>query len=179
MRFLKERLVRSGRKDFDLFQQQDPSEILSTIIDKLWSKLVNTLNILKTWVRGTITCPACFQTSWKKEALTLLHLPLPSSVQSSLNVSLTLNIWQLKISFFVTFTSNYSVFLDHVIIETGNYCNYWSFIWKFLGINMSQKMFKMLLCTRVGCPFVCTWWNNPSHSHYVAHIKTSSELMTN
>ena len=59
LRFLKQVLIRSGRPEFDLYQQQDACEILSCVLNELCRESVPALNCVNMYVKNTVTCNSC------------------------------------------------------------------------------------------------------------------------
>ena len=92
LRNLQSVAVNSGKTDFNVFQQQDAAEVLSCILDELFSVGVAAQNMINFSLRITITCEKCHQDNIKEEASPLLQVQVKSNIQSSLNVFLASDV---------------------------------------------------------------------------------------
>ena len=81
-------LVKSGKSDFNLFQQQDACEILSCIIDELCVESPLASNLIKISVQNTITCNTCLEKTVNEDPFFILQLPVSKSVQCSIETYL-------------------------------------------------------------------------------------------
>jgi len=85
LRFLKIILIKMGRTDFDLFQQQDAGEILLCVLTELCSNSLQTSDPIKVRVKNTVCCNSCLQSSITEDPLMILQLPVTSSIQDSVD----------------------------------------------------------------------------------------------
>ena len=88
LRFLKQVLMKMGRTDFDLFQQQDAGEILSCVLNELCSESVQSSDSIKLHVKNTVCCNLCLQSSITEDPLMILQLSVSSSIQNSIDLFL-------------------------------------------------------------------------------------------
>ena len=80
--------VKSGKTDFNIFQQQDAAEVLGCILNELLSVGVSAENMVSISIRTTITCNKCNQINLKEEPTSILQVPVEANLQSSLNAFL-------------------------------------------------------------------------------------------
>ena len=85
LRFLNQVLIKVGRTNFNLFQQQDACEILSCILNELCGYSVLASDAINIHVRNSVTCNACFSTNVREDLCKILQLPVTSSVQESVD----------------------------------------------------------------------------------------------
>ena len=57
--------VNSGKTDFNIFQHQDATDVLSCILDQLFSVGVADQNMINVSIKITITCEKCHQDNIK------------------------------------------------------------------------------------------------------------------
>ena len=88
LRFLGQVLMNSGRPDFDIFQQQDASEVLSVILNELCSESPIASDVITVNVKNTVTCNECFQSNIWEDHCMMLQLPVCKSVQRSVETLL-------------------------------------------------------------------------------------------
>ena len=88
LRFLGQVLTKSGRDDFNLFQQQDACEALSCILAELCAESLLASNLIKINVKNTITCNNCLQSNVNEEPFPILQLPTSNSIKDSLKLFL-------------------------------------------------------------------------------------------
>ena len=53
-------IVKSGKKGFDLFKQQDGSEIMSYVFEELCGESSHAQEVLTTTLKHQVTCHKCF-----------------------------------------------------------------------------------------------------------------------
>ena len=85
LRFLKQVLTKTGRTDFNLFEQQDASEILSCVLNELCSESLQASIPIKLHVKNTVTCNLCFQSSVTEDPFMILQLSVSDSTQSAID----------------------------------------------------------------------------------------------
>ena len=88
LRSLQQMLVKSGRVDFNLYQQQDACEILACMLEELCSKAFIVADLTKIHVKNTVTCNACLEGNITEDPVMILQLPLSESVQTSVDLFL-------------------------------------------------------------------------------------------
>ena len=122
LRLLEQVLVKSGRVDLDLFQQQDACEILLCILEELFEESVQAAKITKCHIKTLITCNSCFQSNVKEDPFSILQLPISDSVQNS--ISLFLMPEELSgnnLNFCNSCQSQQPAVLEHQISKVGNF----------------------------------------------------------
>ena len=121
LRFLKQTLIKSGRVDFDLFQQQDACEILSCILDEFCSHSLQALDLIKIQVRNTITCNTCFQSSVHEDLCKILQLPISPSIQQAIDLYLQPEELRDHDKYFCNFCSSHQpASLEHELVNSGS-----------------------------------------------------------
>ena len=83
LRHLKQVLIKFGRIDFDIFQQQDAAEILLCVLEELCDESILAQDSINIQVKKTIACATCHQESTTEESHMSLKLAITRSVQSS------------------------------------------------------------------------------------------------
>ena len=73
-------IVKSGKKDFDLFQHQDASEIMSFVFDELSWESPHAQEMLTTILKNQVICSSCLQTVSNEELMSILSLQVTSNV---------------------------------------------------------------------------------------------------
>ena len=73
-------IVKSGKKDFDLFQHQDASEIMSCVFDELSWESPHAQEMLTTILKNQVICSSCLQTVSNEELMSILSLQVTSNV---------------------------------------------------------------------------------------------------
>ena len=81
-------LVRSGKQNVDLFQQQDAAEFLSYILDELVSVSPFVSNMIKVSIRVRISCNHCNHDNLREDISTILQVPVKANIQSCVNMFL-------------------------------------------------------------------------------------------
>ena len=85
LRFLQQVLIRDGRTDFNLFQQQDACEILSCILNELCGESLLASHAINIHVRNSVTCNTCFGNNLQEDLCKILQLPVSNSIQESID----------------------------------------------------------------------------------------------
>ena len=92
LRNLQNAAIKSGKTDFNVFQQQDAAEVLTCILNELFSVGVSAQNMINVSIKVTITCQKCDQDNVKEDVSSVLQVPVKGNIQSSLNVFLAPDI---------------------------------------------------------------------------------------
>ena len=121
LRFLKQVLIKSGRVDFNIFQQQDACEVLSCILDELCSQSFHALDLIKTHVKNSITCNSCFHSNTVEDPFSILQIPICNSVQQAITSFLKSEELQGDNMYFCNFCSSLQpASLAHEFTRVGN-----------------------------------------------------------
>ena len=81
LRFLKQALVKSGRVDFNLVQQQDAGKVLNFMLDEFCSEFIDVSTVTKIHIKNIVSCNSCLDSNITEDPLTILQLPVSDSVQ--------------------------------------------------------------------------------------------------
>ena len=122
LRFLEQVLRKSGKSDFNLFQQQDACEILSCILDELWGESPTATNLTKVHLKNTITCNTCLENNIHEDPFSILQLPVADSVQQSVDMFLRSEDLIGTNSYFCNVCSSHQpAVLEHEFSRLGNF----------------------------------------------------------
>ena len=120
LRFLKQILIKSGRIEFNLFQQQDACEILSCILDEFCGHSLGALDLIKTQVRNTTTCNTCFQSSVQEDMCKILQLSICHSTQQAIETFLKPEELHGRNKYYCNFCASLqTASLEHEIVNSG------------------------------------------------------------
>ena len=122
LKCLKQIISKAGSPAFDLFSQQDATEILSYILGELCRECIHASESVRIHIRQTISCTACQQYTSTENSSSILQLPVSESIQKSLNSYLESNFLSGENEFFCnTSSSNNQALADHEISKVGDY----------------------------------------------------------
>ena len=122
LRQLQNLLIRSGKTDFDLYQQQDAAEIIGYILDELFVQSALSQGMVNVSLKNSFTCHTCCECVINEDLTSILSLPIKSSIQSALSNSLNSENLLSANSFFCNVCSSYKqVTLDHEVVSCGKY----------------------------------------------------------
>ena len=88
LRHLKIALIKSGKTNFDIYQQQDAAEILMFILNELASDSIHTEQLIFSKMRNEFTCHHCLQINLNEDSFSVFQVPLSNSIQTALNKTL-------------------------------------------------------------------------------------------
>ena len=79
-------VIKSGKCDFNLFQQQYASEIIAFILEELCVELPHAQDILRTIFKNQVFLSNCYQVLLNEESTSILYMPVAKSLQTLLNI---------------------------------------------------------------------------------------------
>ena len=86
LKHLNNTIIKSGKQNFNIFEQQDAAEVLSSIFEELFTVGISAMNMVKVSSRVTITCCKCNSDNVQEDSTAILQVPVEANLQSSLNV---------------------------------------------------------------------------------------------
>ena len=122
LRHLKQIILKSGRPDFDIFQQQDAAEILLCVLEELCGESILAQDSINVQVRKSITCTTCQQESVSEESHRLLQLAVSMSIQTSIDLFLNSEVLTNDNMYFCKFCDSLQpAILEHKFCQLGHY----------------------------------------------------------
>ena len=122
LRDLKTTITKAGRKNFDIFSQQDAPEILEYILAELSVDSVFLNNLFQIRVQVSVTCNICHQSQITEETMPILQLSPVSSIQRSLDNFLETEELSKQNSYFcLSCNSEQSATLEREVLSCGQY----------------------------------------------------------
>ena len=103
LRCLQNTIIKSGKHCFDLFKQQDASEITSFVFEEWCRESPHAQQMPSTNLKHQFTHNKCIQIILNEELMSMLPLQVTSNVQTSLNIFLQIEELTKLDSFFVIF----------------------------------------------------------------------------
>ena len=122
LRHLRITLIKSGKNEFNIFQQQDAAEILTHILNEFYVELPQIQQFLFSKMRNETTCNFCHESTLNEDSVGILQLPVSNSIQSSLNKALQSEELTDVNSFFCSCCSAYrEASVHHYFCGVGRY----------------------------------------------------------
>ena len=122
LRHLKIVLIKAGKADFNLFNQQDAAEILLYILQYFSESSIHAKQLTYCTIKNEITCNVCFQSSIIEDSTPILQLPVSRSIQCALEKSLNTEELTDENSFFChTCQTQRPASVEHSFTQVGKY----------------------------------------------------------